>query len=124
MIVRGTKIISETSFVTNIEVRNTAKTKKAVRPFMDLRRLVRFKSGLKIFSFLKPSRTVKSIKSVQRVFQSIEERRSFEGGVIKSEIRAASRETDIIMSFLKRAAVFVINVFMETNFTVCAIIFL
>ena len=124
MIVRGTKIIRETSFVTNIEVKNTAKTKKKVRPFMDLRRLVRFKRGLKIFSFLKPSRTVKSIKRVQRVFQSIEERRSFEGGVIKSEIRAARSETESIMSFLNRALVLFIRVFMETNFTVCAIIFL
>ena len=124
MIVRGTKIISETSFVTNIEVRNTAKTKKKVRPFMDLRRLVRFKSGLKIFSFLKPSRTVKSIKRVHKVFQSIEESRSFEGGVIKREITAARSETESIMSFLNRALVLFIRVFMETNFTVCAIIFL
>ena len=69
IIVSGTKIISETSFVTNIDEKNTQKTKKIVRFFIVERFLVLFMSGAKIFSLLKPSRTERSMKRVARVRQ-------------------------------------------------------
>ncbi len=114
MIVSGTKIISETSFVTNIEERKTEYTKKQVKNFIELKREVFCKSGEKIFSFLKPSKTESSIKSVARVFQSIWCKSSLLGGVIKSETIAAISETESIISFLK-IAIIRLNIFANYN---------
>jgi len=102
IIVSGTKIMRDTSFVTNIELKKTPKTKKIVRNLIDDNFRAFLKTGSKISSLLKPSRTVRSIKRVASVLQFMSDKSSFEGGVIKSEIRAARRATESIMSFLKR----------------------
>ena len=102
IIVSGTKMIRDTSFVTNIEEKKTEKTKKVVRPRIVFKWPVRCKRGRKMFSFLKPSRTESSIKRVARVCQFISCKRCADGGVIKREAIAAKRDTESISSFLKR----------------------
>ena len=106
IIVSGTKMMRETSFVTNIEEKKTEKTKKIVRPRIVFKWPVRCKRGRKIFSFLKPSRTESSIKRVARVCQFISYKSFADGGVIKREAIAAKSETESISSFLKRARIF------------------
>ena len=101
IIVSGTKLISETSFVTNMDVKKTEKTKNSERFFIFERRLVLRSKGAKMFSCLKPSRTERSMNKVARVRQSMFFKRSESGGVIKSDAIAASRETLSISSFLK-----------------------
>ena len=111
IIVSGTKIISETSFVTNIDERKTEKTRKQEIEKIELSLLVCLKTGLKISSLLKPSRTVKSIKSVARVFQSMSRRIAFDGGVIKNDTITTASETESMISFFRRPANFLKNVF-------------
>ena len=105
MIVKGTKIISETSFVTNIEEKNTQKTKKKERLVIPPIFSVIFNRGLKICSFLNPSRTVNNMKRVARVLQSISYRSFNCGGVMKREMTAAKSDTESIISFLKIKAI-------------------
>ena len=101
IIVSGTKIMSETSFVTNIDEKKTQKTKKKVSARIDEMFFVFRRIGSKIFSLLKPSSTESSIKSVASVRQLMSEKSAREGGVIKSETAAATSETESMMSFLK-----------------------
>ena len=101
MIVKGTKIISETSFVMNIEEKNTQKTKKKERLVIPPIFSVIFNRGLKIRSFLNPSRTVNNMKRVARVLQSISCRSFNCGGVMKREMTAAKSDTESMISFLK-----------------------
>ena len=61
-----------------------------------------FSRGKKIFSLLKPSKTVRSIKRIERVFQSISPKMPRLGLVIKIEKTAAITETVSIGSFFKR----------------------
>ena len=122
MIVIGTKIIKETSFVTNIDEKNTLKTKKKVRPVIPPILLVIFNRGSKICSFLKPSKTLNNINKVARVFQSISCRSFNCGGVIKSETIAAKSDTESMISFLKMKAILLIILdrlfFIFTNDTI------
>ncbi len=106
IIVSGTKMMRETSFVTNMEEKNTEKTKKVVRPRIVFKWPVRCKRGRKMFSFLKPSRTESSIKSVASVRQFMSCKSRDDGGVIKSDAIAAARDTESMSSFLKRKRIF------------------
>lgn len=115
IIVSGTKIIRDTSFVTNIDEKNTQNTKKMVRVLIRERFLVFLRSGAKMFSLLNPSRTVRSMKSVASVRQLMSCRSSIEGGVIKSEIAAARSDAESMISFLKRAFTQMKNLRMMKN---------
>ena len=100
-IVSGTKMISDTSFVTNIELKKTAKTRNRLRPAIEPIRPARRSSGLKMFSCLKPSSTVSIMNSVPSVRQSMSESSRFVGGVMHSAITAARTETVNIGSFFR-----------------------
>ena len=106
MMVRGTKIIKETSFVTNIEVKNTPKIKNSESAVIVLKPAPSRMSGRKMFSFLKPSSTVSIIKSVPSVCQSIDFNNAAEGGVIKSDITAAITATKGMGSFFISEIIF------------------
>ena len=99
-IVSGTKMMSDTSLVTNIEVKNTPNMRKSERlaivenPELSLRR------GRNRSSCLKPSRTVSIMKSIPRVCQSMAKIRFLDGGVMKSDMTAARSDTGSIGSFL------------------------
>lgn len=60
---------------------------------------MRFNRGEKIFSFLNPSRTERSMNKVASVFQSISESSATDGGVIKRDAMAAISATESITSF-------------------------
>jgi len=105
-IVSGTNMISETSFVTSMEVKNTPKIRNADSPAMLLKPEASFISGLNIFSFLKPSRTQSIINSVPSVLQSISLRRVFDGGVMIRETAAAITAATSIGSFFKNDDIF------------------
>ena len=111
IIVNGTNMIRETSLVTNMDVKNTLKTKKNVSAIIEPSLLVFRRSGENMFSFLKPSSVLRSMKSVARVFQSIDERRFFDGGVMNNDAIAAMRATESMSSFLKNASVFAAKFF-------------
>ena len=98
--VSGTKMMSDTSLVTNMEEKNTPKTRNSDKPAMVLILRVRRMTGRKMFSRLKPSSTVSIMKSVASVFQSISVSRRALGGVIISAATAAVRETSSMTSFL------------------------
>ena len=108
-IVSGTKIINDTSFVTNIEEKNTPKIKKSDKTAMlenfDVRRMI----GRKMFSCLNPSSTINIIKSVPSVCQSMREKMSLLGGVIRNESSAARTESHSIGSFFKKVRIFFIK---------------
>ena len=106
MIVSGTKMISDTSLVTNMELKNTPKIRKSESPAMDLKLAASLISGLKSFSCLKPSSTVSIIKRVPSVCQSIFWIRSGVGGVMNSDMRAAASDTSSIGSFFITAFIF------------------
>ena len=91
MIVSGTKMISETSLVTNMDEKNTEKTRKNERAVTLLMLPARRSTGLNMFSLLKPSRTVSIRNRVPRVRQSMSLRSSRDGGVMKSDMTAARR---------------------------------
>lgn len=105
-IVSGTKIISETSFVTNIEVKNTPKIRNSESAVVVPSPDARFSTGRRTFSFLKPSRMQSIIKRVPRVRQSIPARKSALGGVIISPAAAARSDTVSIKSFFKKSRAF------------------
>ena len=114
-IVKGTKIIKETSLVTNMEEKNTPKIKNRDRIIMlekwDVSRMI----GRKIFSCLNPSRTISIIKSVPRVCQSIREKMSLLGGVIRKDNSAARTESQSIGSFFKKVKTFFIGIYAKLN---------
>ena len=107
-IVKGTKIISDTSFVTNIDVKKTPKIKNSESVAIVLNFLLKLITGSKIFSCLKPSRTHNIIKRVPSVCQSISLISAFVGGVINKETTAASTATVSIISFFKNSNTFFI----------------
>ena len=94
-------MIKLTSFVTNIDEKNTPNTRNRDRPAIVRIRPVRRSSGRNTFSCLNPSRTVSIIKSVPSVRQSIAFSRAFDGGVMSRETSAASTATGSIGSFLR-----------------------
>ena len=107
-IVSGTKIIKDTSFVTNIDVKKTPKIKNSESVAIVLNFLLKLITGSKIFSCLKPSRTHNIIKRVPSVCQSISFISAFVGGVINKETTAASTATVSIISFFKNSNTFFI----------------
>ena len=107
-IVRGTKIIRDTSFVTNIEVKNTPKMKNKESVAIVLKFELNLIRGLKRLSCLKPSKTVSIMKRVPRVCQSMFLSNPLSGGVIIKETKAAINETRSIGSFFIVSAIFFI----------------
>ena len=100
-IVSGTKMISETSLVTNMDVKKTPKTRNSVSVVIRFIRAARRISGRKIFSFLKPSSTHSIISRVPSVRQSISRSSRSDGGVMIKATTAASSDSVSIISFLK-----------------------
>ena len=98
--VSGTKMISDTSLVTNIDVKNTPKTRNSDRPTMVCIRRVSWISGRKMFSCLNPSSTVSIIKSVASVRQSMSDHSRTLGGVMNSAMTAAASDTNSMASLL------------------------
>ena len=96
----GTNTISETSLVTNMDVKNTPNTRNSDSPAMVPMRPVRRSTGRNTFSCLNPSSTVSIMNSVPSVRQSMAESRAFDGGVISRESAAASSATGSMGSFL------------------------
>lgn len=105
MIVSGTKMISDTSFVTNIDEKNTQQIRKNDSPGMVMNRFAKRMNGRKMFSCLKPSSTVSIMNSVPSVRQSMPESRSLLGGVMNIAMTAAASARVSIISFLKKAAI-------------------
>ena len=101
--VRGTNMIRDTSLVTNMDVKNTPKIRNRERVSMVEKRALSMIRGLKIFSCLKPSSTQSIMSSVPRVLQSTADKSAGEGGVIKSDITAASSDTVSIASFFRNS---------------------
>ena len=100
-IVRGTKMISDTSLVTNMELKNTPKIRKRERLVIRFSPPASRTRGRRTFSCLKPSSTQSIIKRVPRVRQSMSFSSRAEGGVISRAIPAASSERVSISSFFK-----------------------
>ena len=94
-------MMSETSFVTNIDEKKTPKMRKSERDVMCLKCAARRTTGASTFSRLKPSSTVSIIRSVPSVRQSIDEMSRADGGVITSETMAASTESVSMGSLFK-----------------------
>ena len=111
IIVRGTKMISDTSFVTNIDVKKTQKTRKRERLLTERNLVLNLMSGLKMFSFLNPSRIVSIMNSVPSVRQSIFPGRSAVGGFRIMAETAAIIESRSMGSFFRKASIF----FIATN---------
>ena len=107
-IVRGTKMISETSLVTNIDVKKTPNTRKSESDAMLLKRVLNLMMGLKMLSFLKPSRTVSIMNRVPRVRQSMLRMSVALGLVMTKDARAAMTESVSIISFLRNSRIFFI----------------
>ena len=107
--VRGTKMISETSLVTNMEEKNTPKIRKKDIPTIEVSFWESLMSGQKMFSFLNPSNTVSIIKSVTSVCQSMLPIRVISGFVISSESAAANSDTASIGSRFNNASSFLIT---------------
>ena len=104
MMVSGTKMISETSLVTNMDEKKTENTRKSESAAMERMPPASRSSGRKIFSLLKPSSTVSIMKRVARVCQSMSESSRAEGGVINSDATAAAAERSSIGSLRTSAA--------------------
>ena len=94
-------MISDTSFVTNIEEKNTAKTRKKESPVIVDILPANLTTGVNMFSFLNPSRTRSIMKRVPKVRQSMSESKAFVGGVIKRAAAAAITDTVSMSSFFK-----------------------
>ena len=95
-------MMSETSLVTNIDVKNTPKTRNSESAVIFPRRAANAAIGRSTFSRLKPSSTHSIIKSVPSVRQSISRRRLGVSGVMISEAAAASRESASIFSRIRK----------------------
>ena len=102
MMVSGTKMIRETSLVTNMEEKKTPKIRNREREAMRFRLPARLTSGRRTFSCLKPSSTHSIIRSVPRVRQSMFPTSSAEGGVMTIATAAASRDRVSIISFFRK----------------------
>ena len=83
--------------------------RKSDNDAMALNLLLSLSNGWNRSSCLKPSSMVSIMKSIPRVCQSMAFTRSAEGGVIKSEIRAASSETGSMGSFFMSSNIFFIG---------------
>ena len=106
-IARGTNIIRDMSFVTSMEEKNTANTRKNARARAFFILPAKATSGRKTFSFLKPSSTVSIINSEAMVRQSMLCSVCSPGFEINSmEHTAAARATVSIISFLKNPYIF------------------
>ena len=99
-------MIRDTSFVTNIDVKKTPKIRKSERAVIVFSFEASPTTGLKTFSFLKPSKTQSIISSIPRVCQSIFDMSSLSGGVINKEMTAASTASVSISSFLRKLSIF------------------
>ena len=110
--VRGTKMMRDTSLVTNMLEKNTPNTRKKLSPNMVENFSVSRRTGRNRFSCLKPSSTLSSINRVARVFQSMAFTRSALGGVITSDTSAAATLTTSIASFFRKE----MTVFIESSF--------
>ena len=100
--VRGTKMMRDTSLVTNMEEKNTPNTRNRDRGAIRSIFALRDTKGRSRFSCLKPSSTVSIMKRVPRVRQSTARSREASGGVMKRETAAASRDTVSISSFFRK----------------------
>ena len=117
IMVSGTKIIRDTSLVTNMELKKTPNIRKSESPAMDLKFALSFIRGLNSFSCLKPSKTVSIINRMPSVLQSMEESSAFDGGVNSSDTAAATTATGSIGSFFKNIISFFI--FFRSSFASC-----
>ena len=99
--VSGTKMISDTSLVTNMEEKNTPKTRKSDSEVIRFSRPARLTRGRRRFSCLKPSSTQSIISSVPSVCQSMSRTSCGEGGVMIRAMAAASRDRVSIISFFR-----------------------
>ena len=106
MMVSGTKMISDTSLVTNMDEKNTQQIRKNDSPLMVVKRPAKRMKGRKMFSCLKPSSTVSIMNSVPRVRQSMEEMSERSGGVMKNDITAARTARVSIISFFRKSMIF------------------
>ena len=109
IMVSGTKIISETSLVTNMEVKNTPKIKNSESAVMRLSPEAKRTMGISTFSCLKPSSTQSIISRVPRVCQSMSRSSCVLGGVMNSAAIAAAADTVSMSSFLRNPVIVFIS---------------
>ena len=109
MMVSGTKMISDTSLVTNMEQKKTPKIRNREREVIRFRLDARPTRGRRTFSCLNPSRTHSIIRRVPRVCQSISSISCAEGGVMMRAIPAARRDNVSISSFFRKLNIFFIR---------------
>ena len=107
--VSGTKMISDTSLVTNMEQKKTPKIRNRDREVIRFRLEASPTRGRRTFSCLNPSRTHSIIRSVPRVCQSISRISCAEGGVMISAIPAARRDSVSISSFFRKLRILFIT---------------
>ena len=94
-------MISDTSLVTNMDVKNTPNTRNRDRVVIRFIREARRTTGSSTFSRLKPSRTHSIISRVPRVRQSMSRISCGVGGVTTRAIAAASTDRVSISSFFR-----------------------
>ena len=104
--VTGTKMMRDTSLVTNIEEKNTPKMRNKLRVVIRLRSAARATRGRNTFSRLNPSSTHSIMRSVPSVRQSMSVSRCFVGGVMIRATAAASNDTVSMGSFFKNPRTF------------------
>ena len=102
-IVSGTNIISETSFVTNIDVKNTPNIRNSEILVIFLSFDASDTTGRRTFSCLKPSSTQSIISSVASVRQSMSLSSRLLGGVMNIAATAAAADIVSISSFFRNA---------------------
>ena len=100
----------DTSLVTNMEEKNTPKTRNRERTDIRFRLDARDTRGRKTFSRLNPSSTLSIMNSVPKVRQSMSARSRFVGGVMTSATAAASSDTASMGSFFRRDRTFFMTV--------------
>ena len=91
-----------------MDVKKTPNTRKSESDAMLLKRVLNLMMGLKMLSFLKPSRTVSIMNRVPRVRQSMLRMSVALGLVMTKDARAAMTESVSIISFLKKSRIFFI----------------
>ncbi len=99
-------MISDTSLVTNMDVKKTPNIRKRERATIVFNLEASPMTGRRTFSFLNPSRTQSIIRSMPRVCQSMSFISPHVGGVIKSEMIAAMTARVSINSFFKNPSIF------------------
>jgi hypothetical protein len=97
--VSGTIMMSDTSFVTNMDVKNTPNIKNSDSLGIVLNLEASLTIGSNTFSRLKPSNTRSIINNTPKVRQSRFLNNSTDGGVINREMIAAISEIESIISF-------------------------